>query len=113
MSPEADPITLTDIIRWLASALGAVALWVARMFHKRLDQHEGNYTDLVRQVREIDATMVTRDTFHRHEVDVYGRLDEMRKDATGREDRIVAAFKEEFRDLRNRLDKVLDERPQR
>ena len=113
MSPETDPITLADVVRWLASALGAVALWVARVFHKRLDQHEANHADLVKQVREIDAMMVTRDTFHRHEVDIYGRLDEMRKDATGREDRIVAAFKEEFRDLRNRLDKVLDERPLR
>lgn len=113
MIPESDPITLADVVRWMASALGAVALWVARVFHKRMDGHETNHSDLVKQVREIDAQMVTRDTFQRHEADVYGRLDEMRKEAVGREDRIVSAFRDEFRELRSRIDKVLDERPQR
>lgn len=112
MTPEA-PFTLWDIAKGLASALVAVCLWALSLFKKRIEAAEVSHADLVQKVRELELNTVSRPTFQRHEVDIYGRLDEMRKDATGREDRIVAAFKEEFRDLRNRLDKVLDERPLR
>ena len=113
MTPEQDPITFADVVPWILSALGAVLVGAWAMLNRRLNSHESSHVELAKQVREIDTQMVTRDTFQRHEADVYGRLDEMRKEAVGREDRIVSAFRDEFRELRARIDKVLDERPQR
>lgn len=112
MTPEA-PFTLWDIAKGLASALVAVCLWALSLFKKRIEAAEVSHADLVQKVRELELNTASRPTFQRHEADVYGRLDEMRKEAVGREDRIVSAFRDEFRELRARIDKVLDERPQR
>lgn len=113
MTPEHDPTTVWDALKWIGSALGAVAAGAWAVLNNRMNSHESNHKDLVEQVREMGTQIVTRDTFHKHETDVYGRLNEMRKEAVGREDRIVTAFRDEFRELRARIDKVLDERQQR
>lgn len=98
MAPET--LSLWDILKWLASALGAVALWGFRMFSKRVDQHELNHTQLVEKVRELEFSTVGKDTFQKHVSDTTDRLDAMRKEAIGREDRIVA----EIRGLGTRID---------
>lgn len=113
MSPEQDPITVWDALKGVGAGLGTVAAGAWAVLNGRMNSHESNHKDLAMQVREIDANMVTRDTFHNHEADVHGRLNEMRKEAVSREDRMTTMFKEEFKDLRSRLDKVLDERAQR
>ena len=113
MTPEHDPTTVWDALKWIGSVLGTVAAGAWAVLNNRMNSHESNHKELATQVREIDTNMVTRDTFQKHEADVYGKLNEMRKEAVGREDRIVTAFRDEFRELRARIDKVLDERPQR
>lgn len=113
MSPEQDPISVIDVLKGIGAALGTVAAGAWAVLNNRMNSHESNHKDLAMQVREIDTNMVTRSTFHDHETDVHGRLNEMRKEAVSREDRIVTAFRDEFKDLRDRLDKVLDQRAQR
>lgn len=113
MTPEQDPVHVWDVLKGIGAALGAVAAGAWAVVNGRLNAHESNHKELANQVREIDTNMVTRDTFHQHETDVYGRLNEMRKEAVGREDRIVSAFREEFKDLRDKIDRVLEQRAQR
>ncbi len=104
MTPE--PFTLWDLLKWLASALGALALWMARMFHKRLDDHDVSHSQLVEKVRELELNTISRPTFQRHEADIKDSFDTMRREATGREDRIVGAINR----LEGRIDKFLEER---
>jgi hypothetical protein len=104
VTPE--PFTLWDLLKWLASALGALALWMARMFHKRLDDHDVSHSQLVEKVRELELNTISRPTFQRHEADIKDSFDTMRREATGREDRIVGAINR----LEGRIDKFLEER---
>lgn len=113
VSPEQDPISLFDILKGIGAILGTVAAGAWAILNNRMSLHESNHKDLAAQVRDIDTNMVTRDTFYNHETDVHTRLNEIRKESVSREDRMTIMFKEEFRDLRLRLDKVLDERGQR
>lgn len=92
MTPDAEPLGLVDIAKWLASALGALALWVAALFKKRLEAAEMSHAQLVEQVRELELNSVSRDTYHRHENDVHQQLTDMQKKAEGREDRILTAI---------------------
>jgi len=104
VAPE--PITLWDLLKWLVSGLGAIALWIARMFHKRLDEHEISHSQLVEKVRDLELNSVSRPTFQRHESDIKDSFESMRKEAIGREDRIVGAITR----LESRIDKVLEDR---
>lgn len=113
MSPEQDPITVWDALKGVGAGLGTVAAGAWAVLNGRMNAHENNHKELATQVREIDNNMVTRDTFHQYETDVNSRLNEMRKEAVSREDRMTTVFKDEFRDLRDKLDKVLEQRAQR
>lgn len=101
-----ETLTLWDIVKGLASALGAVAIWVVRLFHKRIEQSEISHSQLVEKVRELELNSVSRPTFQRHEADIKDSFDTMRKEAIGREDRIVSAINR----LEGRIDKVLEDR---
>jgi len=94
VTPETEPTTLVDIIKWLVSALGAVALWVLGLFKKRIEGIEVSHTQLIEKVRELELNSVSRDTYHRHEQTVHEQLTEMQKKADGREDRILEAIKD-------------------
>jgi len=101
-----ESLTLWDIVKGLASALGAVAIWVVRLFHKRIEQGEVSHTQLVEKVRELELNSVSRPTFQRHEADIKDSFDTMRREATGREDRIVGAINR----LEGRIDKLIEDR---
>lgn len=79
-------------MKWLASALGAVALWVANQWKKRIEANEVSHAQLVEKVRELELSTVSRDTHHRHEQDVHDQLNEMQRKADVREDRILTAI---------------------
>lgn len=100
MTPDTEPASLVDAIKWLVSALGAVALWILGMFKKRIEAQEMSHTQLLEKVRELELTTVGKDTFQRHEADTNDKLDAMRREAIGREDRIV----NEIRGLGSRID---------
>lgn len=105
MTPEA-PFTLWDIAKGLASALVAVCLWALSLFKKRIEAAEVSHADLVQKVRELELNTVSRPTFQRHEADIKDSFDTMRREATGREDRIISAINR----LEVRVDKVLEDR---
>ena len=113
MIPESEPWTPLDVAKGLASALGAVALYIARGFKKQVDDHAAMIEHHKEKLAEIPVQYVSRDTHQKHERDTKDAIDDLRREAVGREDRIVSAFRDEFRELRARIDKVLDERPQR
>lgn len=105
MTPEA-PFTLWDIAKGLASALVAVCLWALSLFKKRIEEAEVSHADLVQKVRELELNTVSRPTFQRHEADIKDSFDTMRREATGREDRIISAINR----LEVRVDKALEDR---
>lgn len=105
MTPEA-PFTLWDIAKGLASALVAVCLWALSLFKKRIEAAEVSHADLVQKVRELELNTVSRPTFQRHEADIKDSFDMMRREATGREDRIISAINR----LEVRVDKALEDR---
>ena len=105
MTPEA-PFTLWDIAKGLASALVAVCLWALSLFKKRIEAAEVSHADLVQKVRELELNTVSRPTFQRHEADIKDSFDTMRREATGREDRIISAINR----LEVRVDKALEDR---
>lgn len=104
MLPES--VTLWDVVKWLASALGAVALWLVRVFTVRIDKYEADQVQLNQKLRELERNTVSRPTFQRHEADLKDTLSKMRDEAVGREDRTIAAINR----LESRIDKVLESR---
>lgn len=101
-----ESLTLWDILKGLVYGLWAVVVWVVRLFYKRLEQNEASHAELVQKVRELEINTVSRPTFQRHEADIKDSFDTMRKEAIGREDRIVSAINR----LEGRIDKVLEGR---
>lgn len=101
-----ESVTLWDILKGLAYGLWAVAMWVIRLFYKRIEQHESSHAELVEKVRELELNTVSRPTFQRHEADMKDSFDTMRREAIGREDRIITAINR----LETRVDKVLEDR---
>ena len=100
MTPEVVPLSFSDVFKWLVSALGALLVWVASVFHKRLDKHEGKHSALTEKVRDVAFMAVGRDTYQAHVHDTHESFEKMRKESILREDRIVA----EIRSLGVRID---------
>ena len=104
MTPEVVPLSFSDVFKWLVSALGALLVWVASVFHKRLDKHEGKHSTLTEKVRDVEFMAVGRDTYQAHVHDTLESFEKMRKESILREDRIVA----EIRNLGTRIDTLFE-----
>ncbi|MEQ1580897.1 MAG: hypothetical protein ABL964_09920 [Steroidobacteraceae bacterium] len=104
MSPETPPFEITDIIKWLLSALGAVSLWVVNVFHKRLNGHEEKHHELTEKVRDVEFMSVGRDTYQTHVKDTHDAFDAMRRESIAREARII----EEIRSIRTEVVQRVD-----
>ena len=108
MTPDAVPFSFSDVFKWALSALAGVTVWVASMFHKRLDAQGADHTALTEKVRDVEFMSVGRDTYQSHVKDTHDAFEKMRKESIAREDRIVA----EIRSLGVRID-TLFQRPER
>ena len=108
MTPDAVPFSFADVCKWALSALAGVTVWVASVFHKRLDGQDANHTALAEKVRDVEFMSVGRDTYQAHVHDTHESFEKMRKESIAREDRIVA----EIRSLGVRID-TLFRRPER
>ena len=106
MSPEVNPFTFGELFKWLLSALGGIALWVASVFHKRLEAGEKSHLSLTDKVRDVEYMSVSRTTYHTHVKDTQDAFDAIRKESMDREQRIILEIRSVRTDLQGRIDSL-------